>query len=100
MTLEGMKHGKAMGLDGIPVEVWKSVGKEEVDMFLDLLQKIFEQERMLEEWRDSVIVPIFKQKEDTQDSGNYRGIKMISHTMKIWERIVDRRLGEMTSIGE
>ena len=33
-------------------------------MFLDLLQNIFEQEKMLEEWRDSLIVPIFKQKED------------------------------------
>ena len=100
MTLEGMKHGKAMGLDGIPVEVWKSLGKEGVDMFLDLLQKIFEQDKILEEWRDSLIVPIFKQKEDIQDSGNYRGIKMISHTMNIWERIVDRRLSEDTSIGE
>ena len=69
-------------------------------MFLDLLQKIFEQEKMLEEWRDSLIVPIFKQKEDIQDSENYRGIKMISHTMNIWERIVDRRLSEETSIGE
>ena len=69
-------------------------------MFLDLLQKIFEQEKMLEKWRDSLIVPIFKQKEDIQDCGNYRGITMISHTMKIWERIVDRRLSEETSIGE
>ena len=69
-------------------------------MFLDLLQKIFEQEKMLEELRDSLIVPIFKQKEDIQDSGNYRGVKMISHTMKIWERIVDRRLSEEISIGE
>ena len=69
-------------------------------MFLDLLQKIFEQEKMLEEWRDSLIVQIFKQKEDIQDSVNYRGIKMISHTMKIWEIIVDRRLSEETSIGE
>ena len=69
-------------------------------MFMDLLQKIFEQEKMLEEWTDSLIVPIFKQKEDIQDSGNYRCIKMISHTMKIWERIVDRRLSEETSIGE
>ena len=25
---------------------------------------------------------------------------MISHTMKIWERIIDRRLREETSIGE
>ena len=68
-------------------------------MLLDLLQKIFEQEKMPEEWRDSVIVPIFKEKGNIHDCGNYSGIKMISHTMKIWERIIDRRLREETSIG-
>ena len=31
-------------------------------MLLDLLQKIFEEEKMPEEWRDSVIVPIFIEK--------------------------------------
>ena len=67
-------------------------------MLLDLLQKIFEQEKMPEEWRDNVIVPIFKEKGDIQDCGNYRGIKMISHTMKIWERVIDRRLREETTI--
>ena len=95
-----MKHGKAMGPDGIPVEVWKSLGEEEVDMMLDLLQNNFEQEKMPEEWRDSMIVPIFKEKGDIQDCGNYRGIKMLSHTMKIWERIIDIRLRKETSIGE
>ena len=100
VALKGMKYGKAMGPDGIPVEVWKSLGEGGVDMLLDLLQKIFDQEKMPEEWRDSVIVSIFKEKGDIQDCGNYRGIKMISHTMKIWERIIDRRLREETSIGE
>ena len=69
-------------------------------MLLDLLQKIFEKDKMPEEWRDSVIVPIFKEKWDIQDCGNYRGINIISHTMKIWERIIDRRLRPETSIGE
>ena len=100
VALKEMKLGKAMGPDGIPVEVWKSLGEEGVDMLLDLLQKIFEQEKMPEEWRDSVIVPIFKEKGDIQDCGNYRGIKMISHTMTIWERVIDRRLREETTIGE
>ena len=27
MALKGMKHGKAMGPDGIPVEVWRSLGR-------------------------------------------------------------------------
>ena len=51
-----------MGPDGIPVEVWKSLGGKGVDMLLDLLQKIFEQDKIPEEWRDSVIVPISKEK--------------------------------------
>ena len=71
-----------------------------VDMFLDLLQKIFEQGKMPEEWRDSVILPKFKEKKDIHDCGNYRCIKMISHTMTIWERIIGRILREETSIGE
>ena len=46
MLLKGMKNENAMGPEGIPVEVWKSLGEEWVDMFLDLLQKIFEEEKM------------------------------------------------------
>ena len=34
VSLKGMKLGKAMGPDGIPVEVWKSLGEEGVDMLL------------------------------------------------------------------
>ena len=46
-----MKNGKAAGPDKIPVEVWKSLGEEGVDMLWDLMRKIFNQEKMLEEWR-------------------------------------------------
>ena len=61
---------------------------------------IYEQEKIPTEWRDSVIIPIYKEKGDIQDCGNYRGIKLMSHTMKIWERIIDRRLREETTIGD
>ena len=54
----------------------------------------------LPEWRDSVIIPIYKEKGDIQDCGNYLGIKLMSHTMKIWEKIIDRRLREETTIGD
>ncbi len=48
------------------------------------------------EWRASVIIPIYKEKGDViQDFGNYRGIKLMSHTIKIW--IMDRRLREETT---
>ena len=47
-----------------------------------------------------MIIPIYKEKGDIQDCGNYRGIKQMSHTMKIWERIIERRLSEETTIGD
>ena len=31
VALKGMKNGKAMGPDGIPVKVWKSLGEKRVD---------------------------------------------------------------------
>ena len=100
VAISRMKNGKAKGMDGIPVEVWKCLGEEGIDMLWDLMQGIYEQEKIPTEWRDSVIIPIYKEKGDIQDCGNYRGIKLMSHTMKIWERINDRRLIEETTIGD
>ena len=49
---------------------------------------------------NSVIIHIYKEKGDIQDCGNYRRIKLMPHTMKIWERIIDRRLREEIYIGD
>ena len=100
VAISRMKNGKATGMDGIPVEVWKCLGEEGIDMLWDLMKGIYEQEKIPTEWRDSVIIPIYKEKGDIQDCGNYRGIKLMSHTMKIWEWIIDRRLREETTIGD
>ena len=99
-AIRKMKNGKAAGPDKIPVEVWKSLGEEGIDILWDLMQKIYSQEKMPEEWRGSIIIPIYKGKGDIQECGNYRGIKLISHTMKIWEKIIERRLREETIIGD
>ena len=71
-----------------------------MDRLWDPLQKIYEQEKMPEVWRDSVIVPIFKEKGDIQECGNYRGIKLMSHIMNVCEKVIDRRLREETTMGE
>ena len=99
-ALKKMKNGKATGPDEIPVEMWKALGEEGIDLLTDLMQKIWKEERMPDEWRNSVIIPLYKDKGDIQDCGNYRGIKLMSHTMKLLERIVDKRLREETSIRE
>ena len=99
-ALDKMKKGKAVGPDGIPAEVWKCLGGEGIDILWDLMSKIYRQERMPDMWRNSLMVPIYKGKGDVQDCGNYRGIKLISHTMKIYERIIEGRLRMESTICE
>ena len=99
-ALNKMKPGKAVGPDNIPAEVWKSLGKFGVKLLKNWFNSIIAEGRIPEEWRESMLVPIYKNKGDIQDCGNYRGIKLMSHTMKIWERIIECRLREMVYIGE
>ena len=96
-NMQRMKNGKAVGPDDIPVEVWKCLGESALKFLTKLYNRTMESERMPEEWRDSVLIPIFKNKGDVQSCSNYRGIKLIGHTMKLWERIIERRLrGDLT----
>ncbi|KAK3560448.1 hypothetical protein QTP86_009599 [Hemibagrus guttatus] len=95
-----MKSGKAVGPDDIPVEVWKCLGEAAVECLTSLFNRVLESERMPEEWRRSVLVPIFKNKDDVQSCSNYRRIRLMSHTVKLWERVVEARLRKVVEICE
>ncbi|KAK3545312.1 hypothetical protein QTP70_003656 [Hemibagrus guttatus] len=99
-ALKRMKSGKAVGPDDIPVEVWKCLGEVAVGFLTSLFNRVLESEKMPEEWRRSVLVPIFKNRGDVQSCSNYRGIKLMSHTMKLWERVVEARLRKVVEICE
>ena len=45
------------------------------------------------------MVQIYKEKGDIQDCKYYRGIKLMSHTMKLYERIIERRVRGETLVG-
>jgi hypothetical protein len=55
---------------------------------------------MSDEWRRSILVPIFKNKEDVPSYTNYRGIKLMSHRIKLCERIIEQRLSGVTNVTE
>ncbi|VDP24192.1 unnamed protein product [Heligmosomoides polygyrus] len=92
------KLGKAAGPDGVPVEAWKVLGDLGINWLTQFLNRITREGMMPDDWRNSTIVPIFKQKGDASECSNYRGIKLISHRMKIYERLVDSRLKGMVPI--
>jgi hypothetical protein len=99
-ALKKMKTGKALGPDDIPIEVWRCLGDIVIVWLTKLFNTIFRSNKMPDEWRRSILVPIFKNKGDIQSYTNYRGIKLMSHTMKLWERVIEHRLRKLTTVSK
>ena len=75
-----MKKNKACGPDCLPIEVAKALGDEGAIWMTGVLNEAMK-EGIPEEWRTSTITPIYKQKGDPLDCNNFRGIKLLSHTL-------------------
>ena len=61
----------------------------------EILKRVWEEEQTPEEWKKGEIVPIHKQKGDPLACGNFRGITLLEHGMKIFEKIVQSRLRKL-----
>jgi len=59
-----MKSGKAVGLDLIPMEIWKCLGEEGLDWLTELLMFIFRTVKMPNELRTSTVFSLYKDKGD------------------------------------
>ncbi|XP_037773627.1 uncharacterized protein LOC119569633 [Penaeus monodon] len=70
-----MKNGKVTGPDGIPIEAWKAMGEEGIDMLWMLMGKVMGEENMPTVWKESILIPIFKEKGDVQNCENYRDLE-------------------------
>ena len=88
--LTKMKGNKATGPDLIPIEVWKKMGEQGI-VFLEKVLNEAITSGMPSSWRLSELTPLFKGKGSILECSNYRGIKLISPTLKLLERIIDQR---------
>ncbi|XP_070056710.1 uncharacterized protein [Nicotiana tomentosiformis] len=75
--------GREISPDEIPMEFWKSVGRAGLEWLTGFFNVIFRTNKMPEEWRWSTMVPLYMNKGDIQSCNNYRGIKLLNHTMKV-----------------
>jgi len=55
---------------------------------------------MPSEWRSSTTTLLYKNKGDIYNCNNYRGIKLLSHIMTQWERLIKRRLRKDISLSK
>ena len=93
--LRKMKVGKARGPDDIPVEAWIALGNKRVEFLVSFFNRLLRGEKMSDERKRSVLVPLYKDKGDIKECGNYRGIKLMSHTMKLWDGVIEAKIREV-----
>ena len=76
LVLKKLKNKKAAGLDGIPIEVWKT-GKFN-DLILYYYNEVYNG-NVIQSWTEGYTLP-FPKKGDLGQTRNYRGIILISIT--------------------
>ena len=55
---------------------------------------------MPDEWKTSMIAPIFKGKGDVKSCKSYREAKLLKHAMKIVERVLERRMRTLVNLNK
>jgi len=66
----------------------------------EIYNRVLDGEGMPEDWKFSVLVPLYKGKGDVRDCGAYRGVKLLEHGMKVLERVFERRLRAVVDIDD
>jgi len=89
-----MASGKAPGIDGLPPQVFKEGGPNLIAKLTQLFQNMWSQRSVPQEFRDALIVHIFKRKGDRSVCDNHRGIALLSVPGKILGRVILNRLAK------
>ena len=91
-ALKSTASGKAPGLDGIPSDILENGGKKLCDSLLDLFNRCLLSGTVPQNFRDALIVTIYKKKGDRAVCDNHRGISLLAIAGKVLAKIVLNRL--------
>jgi hypothetical protein len=91
LAIEKLNSHKSPGIDQIPAELFKAGGKTIRCEIHKLIISISNKEELPKEWKESIIVPIYK-KGDKTDCSNCRGISILPTTYKILSNILLSKL--------
>ena len=99
-AMQRMISGKATGTSEVSVEMIVASGEIGVKVMIELCQRVMDGRGMPDEWKTSMIVPIFKGKGDVMSCGSYRGVKLLKYALKIVERVLERQIRTLVNLNE
>jgi len=91
LAIGKLKNHKSPGIDQILAELIKAGGRTICCAIHKLIISIWNKGELPEEWKESIIVPIYKKGGKT-DCNNYRGISLLPTTYKLLSNILLSRL--------
>ena len=98
-TIHLLKNRKSPGEDTITNEMIKHGGEKLHKEIIKLIKQIFQESRIPDDWKTSIVIPIFK-KGDKQNPNNYRPINLLNSMLKITTKIIQNKLTEMIPLCE
>ena len=99
-AMQKMISGKATRPSEVSVEMIVASGEIGAKVVMELCQRVLDGTGMPDEWKTSVIVPIFKGKGDVMSCGSCTGVKLLEHAMKIVERVLERRIRTLVNLNK
>ena len=82
---------KAIGCDGIPVELFEILKDDAVKVLQSICQQIWKTQQWPQDWKRSVFMPI-PQKGNAKERSNYCTVALTSHASTVMLKILQARL--------
>ena len=99
-VLSSLKNSKAPGPSGLTGELMKCAGEAGLEEITSVLNWIFDSGEVPEGWKESITIPIYKGKGDALQCDRYRGVRLLEHGMKVYEKVLEGRLRRKVTIGK
>ena len=91
-AIKSLKNNKSCGTDMILNEFLKNSCQKMIDVYVKLFNIVFKSGVIPDLWSVGVICPIYKNKGDTANPDNYRGITILSCYGKLFTAVLNNRL--------
>ncbi len=92
-----MKSTKAPGPTGVTSDMLK---KADIREMTRVFRNIVDEGEIPEEWKNSITIPIYKGKGDALECGKYRGIRLLEHGMKLFEKVLEKRFKKLIKVDD
>ena len=99
-AMRKMKLGKAAGPTGVMADHLKAGQEVVIEQLTDICNQVMVEGRIPDDWRKSTMTTLYKGKGDPLSCGAYRGIKLLELGLKVFDRIMDRRIRNKVVIDE